>query len=118
MLARKRECLQVSGSPDTTGKWEERRKLIALVHMDMVAFSRLMGLDDVGTLGRLRALRRDLIDPAMEEHRGRLVNTAGDSLLMAFESVEGAVGYALKVQQQVPIMDANQPPERSIRFRV
>jgi TolB-like protein/class 3 adenylate cyclase len=97
----------VSGSPDTTGKLEERRKLIALVHMDMVAFSRLMGLDDVGTLGRLRALRRDLIDPAIEEHRGRLINTGGDSLLVVFDSVEGAV-----------LMDADQPPERTIRFRV
>jgi len=109
---------QVSGSPDTTEKLEERRKLIALVHMDMVAFSRLMGLDDVGTLGRLRALRRDLIDPATEEHRGRLINTGGDSLLVAFDSVEGAVRYALKVQRKVPIMDGDQPPEQTIRFRV
>jgi adenylate cyclase len=67
-------------SNEATGKSADRRRLIALVHMDVVAFSRLMGLDDVGTLRRLQALRRDLIDPAIEEHGGRLVNTGGDSL--------------------------------------
>jgi adenylate cyclase len=86
--------------------------------MDMVAFSRLMSLDDVGTLGRLQALRRDLIDPAIGEHGGWVVNTGGDSLLIAFESVEGAVRYALKVQEQVAIREKDQPKDRSIRFRI
>jgi class 3 adenylate cyclase/pimeloyl-ACP methyl ester carboxylesterase len=92
--------------------------LIALVYMDMVAFSRLMSLDDVGTLRRLQSLRYDLIDPAIEEHGGRLVNTGGDSLLIAFDSVESAVRYALKVQEQVPIREKDQLEERAIRFRV
>ena len=96
----------------------DRRRLIALVHMDMVAFSRLMSLDDVGTLGRLQALRRDVIYPAIGEYGGRLVNTGGDSLLLAFDSVEGAVRYSLKVQEQVPIREQDQPDDRSIRFRV
>ena len=65
---------------DFVGEMPDRRKLVALVHMDMVGYSRLMGLDDVGTLGRLQALRRDLIDPAIEERGGRLVNTGGDFL--------------------------------------
>jgi adenylate cyclase len=86
--------------------------------MDMVAFSRLMSLDDVGTLGRLQALRRNLIDPAIEEHGGRLVNTGGDSLLVAFDSVEGAVRYSLEVQEQVSLREKDQPEDRSIRFRV
>jgi adenylate cyclase len=86
--------------------------------MDMAGYSRLMGLDDVGTLRRLQALRRDLIDQAIQEHGGRLVNTGGDSLLIAFESVEGAVQYAVRVQKQVPILDGDQPPDRAIRFRV
>ena len=66
----------MSGS-DPTRSPQDRRKLIALVHMDVVGFSRLMGLDDVGTLRRLQALRSDLIDPAIQEHSGRLVNTGG-----------------------------------------
>jgi adenylate cyclase len=85
--------------------------------MDMVGYSRLIGLDDIGTLERLRALRRNLIDPAIKEHGGRLVNTGGDSLLLVFDSVEGAVRCAIKVQQQVPIYDRDQPANRAIRFR-
>jgi adenylate cyclase len=95
----------------------DRRRLTALVHMDMIGYSRLMGLDDVGTLRRLQALRRDLIDPAIQDHGGRLVNTGGDSLLIAFESVEEAVRYAVQVQEQVPVHDGDQPPDHAIRFR-
>ena len=85
-----------------SGRPPDRRKLIAVVHADMVGYSRLIGLDDVGTLERLRALRSDLIDPAIEEHGGRIVNTGGDSLLIVFDSIDGAVRCAVKVQQQVP----------------
>ena len=63
-------------------------------------------------------LRRDLIDPAIEEHGGRIVQTGGDSLLIVFDSIDGAVRCAVKVQQQVPIHDGDQPPDRAIRFRV
>ena len=104
--------------PTATGRQTDRRKLIAVVHADMVGYSRLIGLDDVGTLDRLRTLRRSLIDPAIEEHGGRVVNTGGDSLLIVFDSIEGAVRCAVKVQQQVPAYDGNQPPDRTIRFRV
>ena len=95
-----------------------RRKLIAVLYADMVGYSRLIGLDDVGTLERLRALRSDLIDPAIDEHGGRIVQTGGDSLLIVFDSIDGAVRCAVKVQQQVPIHDGDQPPDRAIRFRV
>lgn len=94
------------------------RKLVAVVHVDMVGYSRLIGLDDIGTVERLRTLRRDLIDPAIAEHGGRIVQTGGDSLLVVFDSIDGAVRCALKVQQQVPAHDRDQPPDRSIRFRV
>ena len=63
-----------------TGRPSGGRKLIAVVHADMVGYSRLIGLDDVGTLERLRTLRSTLIDPAIDEHGGRIVNTGGDSL--------------------------------------
>ena len=105
-------------APDQTGHSPDRRKLIAVLHMDMVGYSRLIGLDDVGTLARLRHLRSNVIDPAIEEHGSRLVNTGGDSLLIVFDSIDGAVRCAVKVQQQVPTCDGDQPPDQTIRFRV
>jgi adenylate cyclase len=84
----------------------------------MVGYSRLIGLDDVGTLERLRSLRSTLINPAIDEHGGRIVSTGGDSLLMVFDSTEGAVRCAVKVQQQVAAHDGDLPPDRAIRFRV
>jgi class 3 adenylate cyclase/TolB-like protein/rhodanese-related sulfurtransferase len=89
-----------------------------VVYADMVGYSRLIGLDDEGTLKRLRTLRSALIDPAINEHGGRIVQTGGDSLLIAFDSIDGAVRCAVKIQQQVPIHDCDQPPDRTIRFRV
>ena len=61
---------------------------------------------------------RDLIDPAIEEHGGRIVQTGGDSLLIVFDSIDGAVRCAVQVQQHVPIHDGDQPPDQAIRFRV
>ena len=107
-----------SNASDLAGKPPDRRKLIAVVYADMVGYSRLIGLDDAGTLERLRALRRTVIDPAIEEHGGRIVQTGGDSLLIVFDSIDGAVRCAVKVQQQVPTHDGDQPPDRAIRFRV
>ena len=84
----------------------------------MAGYSRLISLDDAGTLHRLRTLRRALIDPSVLEHGGRIVQTGGDSLLVAFDSIDGAVRCAVKVQQQVPVYDGDQPADRRIRFRV
>ena len=64
--------------PDLLGKRTGRRRLIAIVYADMVGYSRLIGLDDAGTLRRLRTLRQALIDPAIREHGGRVVQTGGD----------------------------------------
>ena len=61
---------------------------------------------------------RNLIDPAIDEHGGRIVQTGGNSLLIVFDSIDGAVRCAVKVQQQVPIHDGDQPPDRAIRFRI
>jgi adenylate cyclase len=88
------------------------------MHADIVGYSRLIGRDDVGTLERVRKLRQDLIDPAISEHGGRIVNTAGDALLIVFDSVDGAVRCAVKVQQQVPAHDGDRRPDSRIRFRV
>jgi adenylate cyclase len=104
--------------PDLAGKASGGRRLIAVVYADMVGYSRLISLDDAGTLRRLRTLRRALIDPTIREHGGRIVQTGGDSLLVVFDSIDGAVRCAVKVQQQVPVYDGDQPPDRRIRFRI
>jgi TolB-like protein/class 3 adenylate cyclase len=105
-------------STDLTGKAAVGRKLIAVVYADMVGYSRLIGLDDAGTLARLKVLRANLIDPAIAEHGGKIVQTGGDSLLIVFDSIDGAVRCAVKVQQQVPTLDGDRPPDRAMRFRV
>ena len=96
----------------------DRRRLIAVAYLDMVAYSRLISLDDVGTLERLRGLRRDLMDPSIKSHGGKIVQTGGDSLLIVFDSIDGAVRCAIWIQQQVPIRDGDQPLNRAIRFRI
>jgi adenylate cyclase len=107
-----------TNASDLIGRSPDRRKLIAVVYADMVGYSRLIGLDDAGMLRRLRTLRRALIDPAIRDYGGKVVQTAGDSLLVVFDSIDGAVRCAVKVQQQVPVYDGDQPPDRRIRFRV
>ena len=105
-------------SSDPTGRSPERRKLIAVAYADVVGYSHLIGLDDVGTLERLRALRYKLIDPAIAEHGGRVVSTGGNSLLIEFDSIDGAVRCMVKIQQQMPAYDGGIPSDRAIRFRV
>ena len=74
------ETVPMSGAKTSyaTERPPDRRKLVAVVYADMVGYSRLIGLDDVGTLERLRTLRTTLIDPAIAEHGGRIVQTGGD----------------------------------------
>ncbi len=84
----------------------------------MVGYSRLIGLDDIGTLTRLQVLSRMLLDPTIQQHGGRVVQTGGDSLLMVFDSIDGAVRCAIRMQQLVPTSDSHQPANRAIRFRV
>jgi adenylate cyclase len=94
------------------------RKLIAVVFADMAGYSRLIGLNDVDTIGRLQELRSDLIDPALARHRGTLVSTAGDSLMITFDSIIAAVRFAVDVQRGVPDFDGDYPPDRQVRFRM
>jgi adenylate cyclase len=110
--------MSLIASSDLIGRAPGGRKLIAVVFADMVDYSRLLGLDDIGTLQRLRTLRRLLIDPAISDHGGRLVSTAGDSLFIEFDSIDGAVRCALAIQRQIPDYDGDAPFDRTIRFRV
>ena len=77
----------------------QTRRLVAILAADMAGYSRLMGADEEGTLERLKALRRELVDPKIAEHHGRIVKTTGDGMLVEFASVVDAVRCAVKVQQ-------------------
>ena len=79
-----------------------QRRLAAILAADVVGFSRLMGADEEGTLARLKALRAELLDPAIAAHRGRIFKTTGDGLLVEFASVVDAVNCAVRVQQGMP----------------
>ncbi len=103
---------------DFIGLPPKGRKLVAVVYADMVGYSHLIALDDVGTIERLRALRRIVIDPAIDEHGGRIVQTGGDSLPITCDSIVRAVCCAMKVQQRVPIHNEGQPSDGTIRFRI
>jgi class 3 adenylate cyclase len=75
------------------------RRLAAILAADVVAYSRLMGADEEGTLERLKGIRRQLIDPKIREHRGRIVKTTGDGILAEFPSVVDAVRCAVELQR-------------------
>ena len=88
--------------------WEHRlatgrveRRLAAILAADVAGYSRLMGADEEGTLARLKALRRELADPKIKEHRGRIVKTTGDGLLIEFASVVDAMRCAVEVHRSV-----------------
>jgi TolB-like protein/class 3 adenylate cyclase len=94
------------------------RKLAAILAADVAGYSRLMGADEEGTLARLKAHRRELIDPKIVEHRGRIVKTTGDGLLVEFASVVDAVRYAVEVQRKMAERNTAIPADRRIEFRI
>jgi adenylate cyclase len=94
------------------------RRLAAILAVDVAGYSRLMGEDEEGTLAALRAVRRELGDPKIAEHRGRIVKTTGDGLLVEFASVVDAVRCAVEVQQEMATRNAAAPAERRIEFRM
>src|ERR1700692_2496903 len=96
----------------------ETRKIAAILVADVVGYSRLAGADEEGTLARLRALRGDLIDPAVAAHHGRIVKRTGDGSLIEFRSVVEAVRCAIEVQNGMIERNSGLPPEKRIEFRV
>jgi adenylate cyclase len=94
------------------------RRLSAILAADVAGYSRLIGIDEEGTLDRLKAHRRDLLDPTIRHYRGRIVNTAGDAVLAEFASVVDAVRCALDTQRAIIERDAGLPEDRQIRFRI
>ncbi|MGB8605332.1 alpha/beta fold hydrolase, partial [Bradyrhizobium sp.] len=100
-----------------TGERVERR-LAAVLAADVAGYSRLMGIDEEGTLARLKAVRKALVDPAITSHRGRIVKTTGDGMLVEFASVVNAVGCAVNVQRSMVRRNVGVPPEKQIVFRI
>ena len=96
----------------------ETRKIAAILVADVVGYSRLAGADEEGTLARLRALRSDLIDPAIATHRGRVVKRTGDGSLIEFRSVVDAVRCAIEVLSGMIERNAGVPEDRRIEFRI
>jgi class 3 adenylate cyclase len=92
------------------GSMSQTRRLAAILAADVAGYSRLIGADEGGTLERLKALRRDLFDPKIAEHRGRLVKTTGDGLLVEFGSVVDALRCAVEVQREMVGRNAGVPP--------
>ncbi|MGZ5870985.1 MAG: adenylate/guanylate cyclase domain-containing protein [Bradyrhizobium sp.] len=94
------------------------RRLAAVLAADMVGYSRLMEVDETGTLARLKTHRIELIDPAIAKNRGRIIKTTGDGMLVEFQSVADAVLCATEVQRRMAHRNADVGPARWIQFRI
>src|SRR5499427_2834332 len=96
----------------------QTRRLAAILAADVAGYSRLMGADEEGTHERLKAHRRELVDPKITEHSGRIVKTTGDGLLAEFPSVVDAVRCAAELQRAMIDREAGISEDRRIRFRI
>ncbi len=92
--------------------------MAAILAADVAGYSRLMGVDEEGTLAALRGHRRAVVDPKIREHRGRIVKTTGDGMLVEFASVVDAVRCAVELQRGMAERNAEVPAERRIEFRI
>ena len=99
---------------------EERveRRLAGILAADMVGYSRLMEVDEAGTLAALKAHRAQLIDPEIAAHKGRIVKTTGDGMLVEFASVVDAVAGAAAIQRAMAERNKGVPGDRRIEFRI
>ena len=94
------------------------RRLAAILAADVVGYSRLIGADEAGTLTMLRALRKELVEPTLKRHRGRVVKLMGDGLLAEFASVVDAVAAAVEIQEATPERSAHLADDRRIALRI
>ena len=95
-----------------------QRRLAAILSADVVGYSRLMGIDEAGTLARLNALRREVIDPTIAAHSGRIVKLMGDGALVEFASAVDAVICAIEIQRQICERDTGKSEGNPIQFRI
>ena len=107
--------LPISGAVVADNRVE--RRLAAILAADVAGYSRLMGADEEGVLARLKSARKFLVDPTIAAHRGRIVKTTGDGMLVEFASAVDAVRCAVVVQRAMAAAVAG-PPDRHIRYRV
>ena len=96
----------------------QTRRLAAILAADVVGYSRLIGVDEEGTLNRLRVIRAEVIDPKITEHRGRIVKTTGDGFLVEFSSVVDALRCATDWQQTMGERNAAARGDNCIQFRI
>src|SRR4029078_12388567 len=94
------------------------RRLAAIFAADVVGYSRLMRLDETGTLATLKAHRREMADGKIAEHQGRIVKLTGDGILVEFPSVVNAVACAAEIQRRMRERNAGVPEDRRIEFRI
>jgi adenylate cyclase len=94
------------------------RRLAAILAADVAGYSRLMGVDEEGTLAALKTCRRELIDPKIAEHRGRIVKTTGDGALVEFVSTVDAVRCGSRHSARYAGVQCGLPPEKKIEFRI
>src|SRR3954451_17854199 len=95
-----------------------QRRLAAILAVDVAGFARLVGEDEEGTLAALNAIRRELGDPKVKEHRGRIVKTTGDGTLAEFASVVDAVRCAVETQRAMADRNTDTPQDQRITFRI
>src|SRR5471032_2202684 len=100
-----------------TGERAERR-LVAVLAADVAGYSRLMGADEEGTLAQLKACRKALLDPKIAEHRGRIVKTTGDGMLVEFASAVDAARCAVEVQRSMAEQNTEVQQAKRIEFRI
>jgi adenylate cyclase len=103
---------------EPAGPTRVERRLAAILAADVVGYSRLIEADEEGTLGRLRALRAEIIHPKIAGHHGRIVKTTGDGLLVEFASVVDTLKCAAEVQAALAESNGPIPPDRRIEFRI
>src|SRR5205809_505146 len=94
------------------------RRLAAVLAADVAGYSRLMGADEEGTLARLKAVRKNLVDPTIASNRGRIVKTTGDGMLVEFASAVDAARSAVAVQRGMAERNATVPQDQMIQFRI
>src|SRR6202011_1415535 len=103
---------------EPAGPARVERRLAAILAADVAGYSRLIEADEEGTLGRLKALRAEVIDPKIAGHHGRIVKTTGDGLLVEFASVVDALRCAAEMQAGLAESNAPLPPDRRIELRI
>src|SRR6266516_6817874 len=102
----------------TPGQNRIERRLAAILAADVVGYGRLIGADEEGTLAQLKAHRSALVDPKISEHRGRIVKTTGDGILVEFASVVDALRCAVEVQRGMAAQNADVPQDIRIDYRI